>query len=75
MKTITDVSIDELVIKLIQKNNELVDAINELMDKIQELEMRIIDLEDMEEEMLVDEEHAEYIEKTDAIDAVSALLG
>lgn len=55
--------------------NQLIDEVNELMDKVQELEMRVIDLEGIEEEVLVDEEYVDYVEKTEAIEAISALLG
>lgn len=70
-----EVNIDELVLELLKQNNALVDAVNKLVDKVQELEMRIVDLEDVEEEVLVDEEYADYVEKTEAIEAISALLG
>lgn len=69
-----EVNIDELVIALVRKNDELVDVVNELMDKVKELEMRVTDLENVEEEVLVDEEYVDYVEKTEAIDAISAFL-
>ena len=54
----------------------LIYKVEELEAKISEFELRIAALEgEEEEEVLVDEEYVEYVEKTEAIDAIKAFLG
>ena len=63
MKLNKEVSMDELVVALIRKNDELVDAINELINKTRELELRLERIE-----------HGNN-ERAEAIDAIVMHMG
>ena len=63
MKLNKEVSMDELVVALIRKNDELVDVINELIDKTRELELRLERIE-----------HGNN-ERAEAIDAIVMHMG
>lgn len=63
MKLNKEVSMDELVIALIQKNDEFVDVINNLIDKTRELELRLERVE-----------HGNN-ERAEAIDAIVKHMG
>lgn len=63
MKLNKEVSMDELVIALIRKNDEFVDVINGLIDKTRELELRLERVE-----------HGNN-ERAEAIDAIVKHMG
>lgn len=63
MKLNKEVSMDELVIALIRKNDEFVDVINGLIDKTRELELRLERIEH------------ENDERAEAIDAIVMHMG
>ena len=65
MKLNKEVSMDELIITLIRKNDEFVDVINGLIDKTRELELRLEQIECGHE----------YDERAEAIDAIVKHMG
>lgn len=63
MKLNKEVSMDELIVALIRKNDEFVDVINNLIDKTRELELRLERVE-----------HGNN-ERAEAIDAIVKHMG
>ena len=63
MKLNKEVSMDELVVALIRKNDEFVDVINKLIDKTRELELRLERIEHGNDE------------RAEAIDAIVMHMG